>query len=315
MSDIHHALLRRLDFMLLLVLTEGVRRRKLSDVARALGVTQTAISHSVARLRDLFEDDLFIRRPHGVEPTARAVALAAMAERILVGAADMLTDPAPFDPGTAERTLRIAALDYEVALLSGTIAALRATAPGLSLRFVGMSRAAACAALERDEADLWLGFARSLPTTLETTPLFEETYVVIARLGHPRLGAQDGGPVDLDAFCAEIHAVAAPSGTAGGIVDQTLRRVGRTRTVGVTTTGFLSAFDLVARSDMIATVPERLARLQAGHFGLSLRLPPVLPRPFTVGATWHRRAARDPAIRWFVDMLRGDFGTTGMVTP
>ena len=270
--------LRRLDFMLLLVLTEGVRRRKLSDVAQHLGVTQTAISHSVARLRDLFGDELFIRRPHGVEPTARAVELAAAAERVLEGAGAMLADPAPFDPASVERTLRIVALDFEVTLLSGTVEAVRRVAPGLSLQFRGLGRDAAVQALEREEANLWIGFARNLPGTLETSVLFEEGYRVIAREGHPRI-SEASEPLDLDAYCAEPHVVAAPGGTTGGIVDKTLRKVGRARTIGVSTTGFLSALDLVARSDMIATVPSRLAHAQAGNFRLIVRDPPHRAAP------------------------------------
>ena len=115
---------------------------------------------------------------------------------------------------------------------------------------------------------------------------------MIASADHPRLSAGDGAPPSLDAYCAEVHVVAAPGGTAGGIVDRTLRRVGRMRTVGVTTTGFMSALDLVARSDMIATVPARLARMQAETFRLSVRPPPIAPRSLAVSATWHRRAAR-----------------------
>lgn len=307
--------LRRLDFMLLLVLTEGVRRRKLSDVARHLGVTQTAISHSVARLRELFGDELFIRRPHGVEPTARAVELAAAAERVLEGAGAMLADPAPFDPASVERTLRIVALDFEVTLLSGTIEAVRRVAPGLSLQFRGLGRDAAVEALEREEADLWIGFARSLPGTLETSVLFEEGYRVIARDGHPRISppisppiSEAGEPLGLDAYCAEPHVVAAPGGTTGGIIDNTLRKVERARTIGVSTTGFLSALDLVARTDMIATVPSRLAHAHARNFRLIVREPPIAPRPFRVSATWHRRAARDLAITWFVEELRKALG-------
>ena len=313
MSDFNTVDIRRLDFMLLLVLREGVRRRKLSDVAATLGVTQTAISHSVARLRALFGDELFIRRPHGVEPTARAIALAAMAEHVLDGAAAMLADPAPFDPATVERMLRVCALDFEVTLLSETIEAVRRAAPGLSLQFRGLGRDAAIAALERDETDLWLGYARDLPATLVTRVLFEETYMVIARRGHPRIGGE-GGPLDLDAYCAETHVVAAPGGTTGGIVDETLRRVGRSRSVGVTTTGFLSALDLVARSDMIATVPARMACAQAANFRLVLRDPPVAPRPFGVSATWHRRASGDPTVSWLVAAMQDAFGGVGVVT-
>ena len=305
MSDLNEtsftARVRRLDFMLLLVLSEGVRRRKLSDVASRIGVTQTAVSHSVARLRAVFEDELFIRRPHGVEPTARAVQLAAMAEEVLERADAMLTDVAPFDPAEETRTVRIAALDYEVTLLSSTIEALGREAPGITMQFRGYGREDAVAALDRDEIDLWIGFCRGLPATMERTALFEETYAVIAREGHPRIGP--GSPLDLDRYCAEGHVVAAPGGTTGGIVDRTLRGEGRERRVAVFTPGFLPTLDVVARSDLIATVPARLAAAQAANFGLTLHEPPVAPRPFTVSATRHRRARRDPAVGWLLGRL------------
>ncbi|MEL6919726.1 MAG: LysR family transcriptional regulator [Pseudomonadota bacterium] len=302
MSDFNHTQVRRLDFMLLLVLREGVRRRKLSEVASTLGVTQTAISHSVSRLRALFDDELFIRRPHGVEPTARAVQLARIAEQVIEATEAMLVDPAPFDPALEQRDLRVCALDFEVTLLGGVIDALQHEAPGIRLQFRGMGRDAAVAALERDDADVWLGFARQLPSTLKSTVLFNETYRVIARIGHPHVTPDK--TIDLDTFCAQGHVVAAPGGTAGGIVDKTLKAKGRSRTVSVMTTGFLSALDLVSRTDLIATVPTSLAVAQAKNFRLLVAEPPVQPRPFQVSAAWHKRANGDQALAWFVERVR-----------
>lgn len=306
MSEYNNAQVRRLDFMLLLILREGVRRRKLSDVAATLGVTQTAISHSVSRLRDIFEDELFIRRPHGVEPTARAIQLAGIAEGVIEAAGMMLADPAPFDPAVERRDLRICALDFEVTLMSSVIDKLCREAPGIQLQFRGMGRDAAIAALERDEADLWLGFVRQIPGTLTSTHLFDETYKVVARSGHPRVSVKRS--IDLDGFCSELHVMAAPGGTTGGIVDKTLRSKGRTRTVAIVTTGFLSSLDVVSRTDLIATVPSRLAITQASNFGLDVMDPPIAPRPFQVSAAWHRRASSDPAIAWFVELLRNELG-------
>ena len=287
--------LRRLDFALLLVLTEAVRLRKLSEVARRLGVTQTAISHSVGRLRDIFGDELFIRCPHGVEPTTRAIALTAAAETLIEGASTLLANPAPFDPAAAERTIRIAALDYEVTLLAPAVEALYLTAPRLSLRFLGLGRAAAVEALERGEADLWLSLARGLPATLETVALFDEGYEAVARRGHPRI-AEGDAPLNLDAYCAELHVVAAPGGAAGGIMDKSLRRAEPTRRIGISTTGFLSALDIIAGSDMIATVPRRLARAKARTFDLIVR--PRPSRPASSASARHGTAAPPAIQRW-----------------
>ncbi|MEM8572656.1 MAG: LysR family transcriptional regulator [Pseudomonadota bacterium] len=306
MSDISSVQVRKLDFMLLLVLREGVRRRKLSDVAATIGVTQTAISHSVARLRDLFDDELFIRKPHGVEPTERAVQLAEIAEQVIEGAIRMLVDPVPFEPARVERNIRICALDYEVTLMSEVIETLRHKTPGIRLHIRATGRDASIAALERDEADLWLGFGRDLPTTLESTQLFEESYKVISRADHPRLAGHV--PLDLETFCAEGHVVAAPGGTAGGVVDASLRSLDRSRSVAILTTGFLSAVDLVSRTDLIATIPARLAIGKAERFGLQVFDPPLMLRPFQVSATWHRRLSSDSAIFWLIDHLRDGLG-------
>ncbi|MGR3513601.1 MAG: LysR substrate-binding domain-containing protein [Paracoccaceae bacterium] len=156
-------------------------------------------------------------------------------------------------------------------------------------------------ALERNEADLWLGFARQLPATLESTHLFDETYKVIARQEHPRI--LSGAAVELDAYCDEKHVVTTPGGTTGGIVDTTLRSAGRARSVAVTTPGFLSTLELVSRTDLIATVPARLALSQAANFGFIVADPPVAPRPFAVSAVWHRRAIGEAALDWFVERI------------
>ncbi|MEL7113630.1 MAG: LysR family transcriptional regulator [Pseudomonadota bacterium] len=301
MSDFSNNQVRRLDFMLLLVLREGVRQRKLSSVAHTLGVTQTAISHSVSRLRELFDDELFIRRPHGVEPTARAIELANAAEAVIEAAGSMLVNPAPFDPSTVNRTVRVCTLDYEVTLMSTVIEGLLREAPGIRFEFRGMGKDAAIQALERDDADLWLGYARQLPASLETVTLFEETYKVVSRSNHPHILPDT--PLDLDLFCAEAHVLVSPGGTSGGIVDKTLRAAGRSRTIGVMTTSFLSALDVVSRTDLISTVPSRLAQAQAESFRLNIHDPPIAPRPFQVSATWHKRASSDMAIGWMVQRL------------
>lgn len=101
-------------------------------------------------------------------------------------------------------------------------------------------------------------------------------------------------------FCAEKHVV----GTPGSIVDTTLRDKGCVRTVAVTTPGFLSTLELVSRTDLIATVPARLAMSQAANFGLNVADPPVAPRPFSVSASWHRRTSGEGVIAWFVDRVR-----------
>lgn len=119
MTDIDTAQLRRIDLTLLCVFVELMRHRKLTVVAARLGLTQSAISHSLKRLRDIFGDPLFRRRPNGVEPTARALALEPRISSIVALTREALRLDSKFDPGTADRLFRIAALDYETSVMAG----------------------------------------------------------------------------------------------------------------------------------------------------------------------------------------------------
>lgn len=134
MSDLSISQLRRLDLTLLLVFLGLVRHRKAADVALKLGLTQSAISQAVKRLRDIFQDDLFLRRPHGMEPTATALALEEPVRRAVEALRGALGAARAFDPMQAEGVVRIAALDAEQAVLIPPLAArLRQRAPGLTL--------------------------------------------------------------------------------------------------------------------------------------------------------------------------------------
>ncbi len=110
--------------------------------------------------------------------------------------------------------------------------------------------------------------------------------------------------LDLDAFCAEGHVVAAPGETAVSLVALTLSSLGRSAWIAVRTGAFLPALAVVGTTDLIATVPSRLAALQADNFGLVCHPPPLALRPFTVATTWHVRADSDPGIRWLLDELQ-----------
>ena len=159
MSDLSNNELRRLDLTLLLVFLGLLKHRKAALVAQEIGLTQSAISQALKRLRDIFGDELFLRRPHGMEPTSTALALepaVASAVEALRGALGATQD---FDPASASGTIRIAALDAEQAVLIPLLASrLIEKAPGLRLSVLPLGRGAAVEALTEGKADLALGF-------------------------------------------------------------------------------------------------------------------------------------------------------------
>ena len=290
MPDFSGTELRRLDLTLLLVFEEAMASGKLSAAARRLGLTQSAISHALKRLREIFDDELFVRTPRGVQPTPRAIALRvplSEALRLIAGA----VSPAGFDPAMTDRVFRIAAPDLETALFAPVLAQ-GDTGPRLIFR--PLIRREAIDALHASEIDLALGYSGERAPGCDSAILFEEDYLVVARCGNPALAV----PLDLDAYTSVGHVLAAPGGTPGGIVDHVLTAHGRARRVVVTVPYFLAALATAAATDLIATIPRQLALRHAAAFKLATAKPPVAIRRFAVRMTWHRRSASDPGLAW-----------------
>jgi len=300
MKDIDVVQLRRMDMSQLLVFAGIMKYRKLTVVAEKLGLTQSAISHSLNRLRDLFGDELFLRRPNGVEPTARATALEWQVLEILRIAGDALNTLQVFDPKTSNRTLNINAPDYEVAVFSPKILEhLRAGAPDMRLSFRSEIRSTALSALSDGSLDLAIGFIHAPGDQFEQVQLYDESYEVVVREHHPLRHI----PWSLDVYCDQKHMIVSAKGDLSGIVDKSLADIGRRRTVVASVPQFFPAMTTVAETDLIATIPARLAQRYASSFGLVRLDPPVAIRPFPVSMTWHRRANSDLALMWFCDLI------------
>jgi DNA-binding transcriptional LysR family regulator len=291
------AQLRRLDITLLLVFEEAMATGKLSAAARRLGLTQSAISHALKRLRDVFGDELFIRTPRGVQPTPRTLALRApLAEALrLIGGA---VRPPGFDPERDGRVFRVAASDYETSLFAPAL-----LGEGLGdARFIfrTLVRREAIEAMHAGDIDLLLGYAWDKGTGCEAVTLFHEDYRVVARRGHPALSE----PLSLDRFTRFGHVLVSPGGMLTGIVDKALKDAGTSRQVVVAVPYFLAALATVARTDLLATVPRRVAHCHAAEFGLTTALPPVPVRSFPVQMIWIRRLGMDPALSWLRNRIQ-----------
>lgn len=291
-----------LDLNLLVVLHALLEENGVSRAATRIGRTQPAVSRSLQRLRDLLDDPLLVRTRHGMRPTARALALREPVRRLVADAAAIVQGGATFDPRTARRRFLITSGDAtEATLMPKLLAALEAEAPGVDV-VTRRESAASMDQLEDGEVDLVL-----TPTSyvskpgLRTQSLFEEGFVCVLRAGHP-LAAE--GALDLDAYCRVRHALSAPLGRPGSVVDDALARLGRERRVAFQAPSFLAAGHVVAGTDLVATLPEGVAAYFGATLGLAQRPPPVeLPR-FTIAQFWHERRHHDPGHRWLRGRLR-----------
>jgi len=289
--------LRTLDLNLLKTLDALLDERSVTRAAERLALTQPAVSGMLNRLRAHFDDPLFIRAPHGIVPTLRAEALAGPVKRVLADI-DALLQPLEFTPLSAEMTFTVSATDYALrAVIVPFIAVLKTAAPGIRVRVVPVEPQRLTARLEQGKIDLALLTPSTTPGELHGRALFDERYVCMMRADHPDAGA----PLSLARFCALEQVLVSYEGESfHGVTDDALAKIGRSRRVGLSVSSFLVLPEVLAISDMIAVVPERMAENRAGMYVCE---PPLAVPGFTKSMAWHGRTHRDPAQAWLRELL------------
>ena len=301
MNEVH---LGAFDLNLLVALDALLAERSVTRAAARIGITQSAASHSLSRLRKLTGDELLVRGREGMVPTIRAEAMTAPLRRALEDITGTLSSPRAFDPKTARVRAFIGASDYaELVLLPGIMARLAREAPGVELRVL-MPGQDPASELTSGKLDFVL-----MPSTpaaegqgIRGRQLFRDRFVCIVRRGHPLAKAKT---LSLSSFAGAAHALISPWGMEGGYVDDALARLDLQRKVAVAVPHFLVAPHIVASSDLLLTVAERVAKVVAGPLGLVVLAPPqeLALTGFTLSVLWHERTHEDPARRWLRDVI------------
>jgi DNA-binding transcriptional LysR family regulator len=268
--------------------------RNVTRAARRAGVTQSAMSNSLAQLRALFEDPLFRRVAHGIEPTPRALELGARVHEGLALLGRALAPPA-FDPEASQRTFVLAASDQaELVVLPGLLRRLSRDAPGVRVEVRPWGLHEVPDLLARGEADLMIGFYDRVPPRHRHQLLFDDEYVCLARRGHPRIGKR----LTLKVWLELPHVLVSQRPGSPGTVDVVLARRSLRRTVGARVSHFLLVPPLVARTDMVAALSARIADIFAEPFGLRRFPPPVALPKGRMGQAWHEQMDADPGHLW-----------------
>ncbi len=305
--------LRSIDLNLLIALDVLLAERNVTRAAARLRLSQSAMSAALGRLRLLFGDPLLLRSAGGMLPTSKGLELAAPVKQVLADIGRLVRQAGVFNPATARVTFTIAASDYvEYAILPRLVDFLEVNAPLARLAVRAMDFGAIGQHLEAGAVDLGILGAAFAPPNARSRPLYLERFVCVVRRDHPRVKER----LSIDEFCALEHLLVAPSGGAfSAQTDDALAAIGRSRQVRLSVPHFLLAPEIVVRSDMIAMLPERLARGYRDR--LQLFEPPLEMRPFAIVEVWHERTHRDPALSWLrqalADLTRD--GTAPVVTP
>ena len=287
--------LSHLDLNLLRVFDAVAREGHVTRAAARLNLSQPAVSNALARLRAALGDELFLRRPGGVEPTAFAQALAQPVAEALDRIAGSLAATQPFDPGSARRTFPVAMSEYAEAILAPRVLArLAAEAPGCLLAISHADRTNAEALLERGEAMLAVAVLPEPPALYTRIRLLPEAFVTLMRPDHPLLE----GTLDLDRFLGVPHLLHSPNGSREGAMDWALRKLGRQRRLGAVVAHLSAVPEILLHTGMIMTLSARLARQMAAAHGLALRDPPVEVRHTRLSLVFHRRMEADAGHAW-----------------
>lgn len=287
--------LARFDLNLLQVFDAIHAKGGVSAAARHLNLSQPAISHALAKLRDAFDDPLFVRQGNKLVPTPAARAIAGPVREALRGLDAALDAAASFDPAQSTREFRIGVrLSGEMPRFSSLVGRVRSEAPHVALASVTFRRRDLVMALANGDLDLALDVGLPADDRLSRHYLGTEPLVVVARRGHPRVD----GAIDLDTYLALDHVVATARPHGPGIEDMALERMGLGRGVAVRCQHAITAWQIIAGSDMLYSLPRSHAEVLDAVWPMQLL---DLPLPVDRGGTylyWHQAAQADPALEW-----------------
>ena len=266
--------------------------RHVSRAAIRAGITQPSMSRMLANARALFGDELLVPSPKGARLTDRGKALKAQIGTILRRVDDTWS-PSEFLPARAEGVLKVAATDYAAQVyLPSLVARVRHEAPNVALEVYPWS-ADALRRIECDELQFGLNpLVEHAPRGFFRRPLGHDRFIVALAAGHPLAK----GTFTLRQYLSVPHVLTVTEEGTVGVVDRALGR--KQRHVAVRVRDFATALVLVGGSDLIATVPERLALRMRQPLGLALRVPPIMLPKITVDLIWHEARQHDSLATW-----------------
>lgn len=292
--------LRDIDLNLLVVFNELLESGRVNVVADRLGVTQPAISNALARLRRSLGDPLFVRTAAGMQPTPFAEALAEPVAYALGALHGALNQSVVFDPAKSRQTFTIAMTDIgEIHFLPDLMRRLAVAAPGVAIGTVRNQSVDLEREMEAGNVHLAVGLLPHLQGGFFQRRLLSQRYVCLYRRGH----VFDGRAIDPADFGAADHIGIVAAGTGHGVVDELFERMGVRRNIRLRVPHFVSVGHILRETDMIATVPEVLARRISEPFDLAWQAHPIALPEITIGMYWHSRFHRDASNRWLREHL------------
>lgn len=300
---IHAMNLRAFDLNLLTVFDAISAEKNQSRAANRLGMSQPAMSNALARLREVLDDPLFVRTAQGMAPTVCARELAGPVRQaldLIQSGLERARRGERFDCAGSTRTFVIVVEDYgDTVIVPRLMDWLAQTAPEVKVRLRrDISGATLSKKLSDGSIDLAIQYAYPTDSDLKAVRLTDDEFVVVVREDHPLVAES----MSLTQYASLQHVAfgrLGPKGIRNSIVDRELRRLGLVRQIALHVPGFQSMPVIVQSTNLVCTMPRRMAQPYAHGFRLkTLKMPLELP-PLTLHATWSASMDRDPAHQWF----------------
>lgn len=294
--------LRTIDLNLLTILDRLIFHENVSAAAGDLGMTQSAVSHALSRLRSHFEDDLFIRSPKGMVPTALTLQLKPELQIILSQISSLVEKRPSFEPKESTKIFKVGISEYAAqAIFPRLRDVLMDTAPGIQIvsslvtRYDGMDR------MNKGELEFLIGNISEPDKAHNFANLYNDHFVVIGDAKNPLMTKKK---FTMDDYTAARHVKVSLKGVKKNLLDEGLKKAGFSRTSSFVLTNYTLGFPMVSNSPYLFTEPKIMCEPWLKTYGLSMRPLPVDIPGFTVRMVWHRRFDGDPAHMWLRDTIK-----------
>jgi len=301
----------RVDLNLLVYLDVLLRECNVTRAAEELGISQPAMSNSLRRLRDLFDDPLLVRTSDGMIPTDRALELQPLVRNVLAAAEIAVLPKTEFDPTGSDRIFRIMASDYtEVTLLPHLLQRLRREAPGIRLDIMTPSDVS-FHDVERGKVDLVINRFDSLPQSFHQVHLWDDSFSCVVSATNPIIKKWT-----LKSYLASKHVWVSKTGMGVGVgmtpddvqrlgwVDEALGKLDAKREITVFTRHYQAALLLGEQDDLIVTIPSIAARTMSGNPNVVILEPPFKIPRMRLKMVWSPLLQRDPGHRWLRQVIK-----------
>lgn len=290
-----------IDVNLLVAFDAILKERNITLAANRVGISQPAMSNALTRMRNIFNDRLFVRTARGMEPTPYAEQLASPISGACALITKALQIDAGFDPATSARSFTFYMTDIgEIVFLPTILAYLKGDAPRIGIKVVRIPERDIQDAMTSGDVDLAVGLFPSLQAGFFQQRLYKDTFVCIVRADHPKIKTS----LTKRQFMEVPHAVVSSAGTGhGAAVEKIIADQHLNRRMALAVPHFLSLPVVIAQTDLIATIPHRMALSLAGFSPIKVFKPPIKIPSFDIKQHWHERYHHDAANKWMRSLI------------